>query len=86
MLFFFFNWKVVDSEGRLSGMRIFSAKHLFCLYQVVQLNKSDYCLYFLFTCLMKDARVETSSLRFSIRYTHLLQPLYVSASLLCVLC
>lgn len=58
--FCFFNQRV-DSEGRFSGTRVFSAKPLFSLNKVVQLNKFDYCLWFLFTCLMKDVEVEISS-------------------------
>lgn len=45
-----FNWKVVDCEGRLSGIKRFSAKPLFCFNKVVHLNKFDCCLCFLFTC------------------------------------
>lgn len=58
--FCFFNQKV-DFEGRFSGTRVFSAKPLFSFNKVVQLNKFDYCLCFLFTCLMKDIEVEISS-------------------------
>lgn len=58
--FCFFNQRV-DSEGRFSETRVFSAKPLFSLNKVVQLNKFDYCLCFLFTCLMKDVEVEISS-------------------------
>lgn len=39
-----FNWKVVDCEGRLFGIRRFSSKPLFYLNKVVHLNKFDCCL------------------------------------------
>lgn len=59
--FYCFNWKVVDSEGRLSGIRIFSAKPLFCLNKVVNLNKFDDVFVLFIHLLMKNIKVEISS-------------------------